>query len=85
MQNEKMLGEAQTVRLSEIAGCHPFPSKGREEQLCGTRIISNHSGFAQELFFKGADVTCRGAGKGKNFALNAVPADFVLPLKGESC
>lgn len=85
MQNENMLGEAQTVRLSEIAGCPSIPSLGSEEQLCGAGIISNHSGFAQELFVKGADVTCRGAGKAKNFALNEVPADVLLPLKGESC
>ncbi|MFM7562681.1 MAG: hypothetical protein ACKO81_06585 [Planctomycetota bacterium] len=68
------------MRLSETASCTQFLSFGSEEQLCVGRIISNHFGFGQELFVKGADVTCRGAGKAKNSALNAVPADVLLPL-----
>jgi hypothetical protein len=62
-----------------------LPGFGSEEQLCRARIISNHFGFGQELFVNGADVTCRGAGKAKNFALIAVPADLVQPLSGKSC
>ena len=64
----------------------PNSGLGRgEEQLHEALIISNRSGFAQELFFKGADVTCRWAWKAKNFALKAMPADLQPPLKGKSC